>query len=29
VMAVAKEHGGPYGVGIQYAKAMLGEHAAG
>ena len=29
VMGVAKEHGGPYGVGIQYAKAMLGEHAAG
>src|SRR5208282_5170944 len=29
VMGVAKEHGGPYGVGIQYAKAMLGEHAGG
>ncbi|MFI5450357.1 MAG: hydrolase [Candidatus Bathyarchaeia archaeon] len=29
VLNVAKEHGGPYGVGIQYAKAMLGEHAGG
>ena len=29
VMGVAKEHGGPYGVGIQYAKAMLGQHASG
>ncbi len=29
VMGVAKEHGGPYGVGIQYAKAMLGDHAGG
>jgi len=28
VMSVAKEHGGPYGVGIQYASAMLG-HAGG
>ncbi len=27
VLAVAREHGGAYGVGIDYAKAMLGEHA--
>jgi len=28
VLAVAKEHGGAYGLGIGYAKAMLGEHAS-
>lgn len=28
VMAVAKEHAGGYGLGINYAKAMLGEHAS-
>jgi nicotinamidase-related amidase len=27
VMAVAKEHGGAYGLGIGYAKVMIGEHA--
>jgi nicotinamidase-related amidase len=27
VMAVAKEHAGGYGLGINYAKSMLGEHA--
>jgi len=27
VMTVAKEHAGGYGLGINYAKAMLGEHA--
>jgi nicotinamidase-related amidase len=27
VMNLAKEHGGAYGVGIFYAKAMLGDHA--
>lgn len=27
VMRVAKEHAGGYGLGINYAKAMLGEHA--
>jgi len=28
VMTVAKEHAGGYGLGINYAKAMLGEHAS-
>ena len=28
VMAVAKEHGGAYGIGIDYAQAMLGPHAS-
>lgn len=28
VMAVAKEHAGGYGLGINYAKSMLGEHAS-
>lgn len=28
VLALAKEHAGAYGVGIQYAKAVLGEHAS-
>jgi len=28
VLAVAREHGGAYGLGIGYAKAMLGEHAS-
>ena len=28
VMSVAKEHAGGYGLGINYAKAMLGEHAS-
>jgi len=28
VTAVAREHGGAYGLGIGYAKAMLGEHAS-
>lgn len=28
VIAVAKEHGGGYGLGINYAKTMLGEHAS-
>lgn len=28
VMSVAKEHAGGYGLGIDYAKAMLGEHAS-
>ncbi len=28
VLAVAKEHGGAYGLGIGYAKVMLGEHAS-
>lgn len=28
VMAVAKEHAGGYGLGINYAKTMLGEHAS-
>jgi len=27
VIGVAKEHGGGYGLGINYAKTMLGEHA--
>jgi hypothetical protein len=27
VINVAKEHGGGYGLGINYAKTMLGEHA--
>ncbi len=27
VMRVANEHAGAYGIGIQYAKAVLGEHA--
>lgn len=28
VLAVSREHGGAYGLGIGYAKAMLGEHAS-
>lgn len=28
VMNVAKEHAGGYGLGINYAKSMLGEHAS-
>lgn len=28
VMEVAKEHGGAYGLGIGYAKVMLGQHAS-
>ncbi|MBJ6724433.1 hydrolase [Geomesophilobacter sediminis] len=28
VMNVAKEHAGGYGLGINYAKTMLGEHAS-
>jgi nicotinamidase-related amidase len=28
VLAVAREHGGAYGQGIGYAKAMLGAHAS-
>jgi len=28
VMALAKEHAGGYGLGINYAKTMLGEHAS-
>lgn len=28
VMTVAKEHAGGYGLGINYAKSMLGEHAS-
>src|SRR5262249_5544382 len=28
VLAIAKQHGGAYGVGIRYAKFALGEHAA-
>ena len=28
VMNVAKEHAGGYGLGIDYAKTMLGEHAS-
>jgi nicotinamidase-related amidase len=27
VLDVVLQHAGPYGVGVQYAKAMLGEHA--
>ncbi len=27
VTGIAKEHGGAYGIGIRYAKAVLGEHA--
>ena len=27
VMGVVKQHAGAYGLGIYYAKAMLGEHA--
>lgn len=27
VLGVAMEHGGAYGIGVRYAKAMLGEHA--
>lgn len=27
VLGVVKQHAGAYGVGVQYAKAMLGEHA--
>ena len=27
VMAIATEHGGAYGLGIAYARSMLGEHA--
>jgi len=28
VMAVAKKFAGSYGIGITYAKTMLGEHTA-
>jgi len=28
VLSVAKEHAGGYGLGINYAKSMLGEHAS-
>lgn len=28
VMGVAKKYGGSYGIGITYAKTMLGEHAS-
>jgi nicotinamidase-related amidase len=28
VINIAKEHGGGYGLGINYAKTMLGEHAS-
>ena len=28
VIGVAKEHGGGYGLGINYAKTMLGERAS-
>jgi len=28
VLGVAKEHAGAYGIGIRYAKGMLGEHAS-
>jgi nicotinamidase-related amidase len=28
VLAIAREHGGAYGLGIDYAKAMLGGHAS-
>ncbi len=28
VMDVAKKFGGSYGIGITYAKTMLGEHAS-
>lgn len=28
VLAIAREHGGAYGLGIDYAKAMLGAHAS-
>lgn len=28
VLEVVKHHGGAYGVGVQYAKAMLGAHAS-
>ena len=28
VLGVAKEHAGGYGLGINYAKSMLGEHAS-
>jgi nicotinamidase-related amidase len=27
VLAIVREHGGAYGLGVGYAKAMLGEHA--
>lgn len=27
VTGIVKQHGGAYGIGIQYAKAILGEHA--
>lgn len=27
VLGVAMEHGGAYGIGVRYAKSMLGEHA--
>jgi hypothetical protein len=29
VMDVVKEHGGTYGLGVVYAQAFIGEHAAG
>lgn len=28
VMTIAKEHGGAYGIGVVYAKSILGEHAS-
>nr|BBH88114.1 hydrolase [Thermosporothrix sp. COM3] len=28
VMGIAKQHAGAYGIGITYAKAILGEHAS-
>jgi nicotinamidase-related amidase len=28
VTGIAKQHGGAYGIGIHYAKAILGEHAS-
>ena len=29
ITEVVKEHGGAYGLGMVYAQAMIGEHAAG
>ncbi|MEU8924865.1 hydrolase [Kitasatospora sp. NPDC048545] len=29
VMEIVKEHGGAYGLGVVYAQAVIGEHAAG
>jgi hypothetical protein len=28
VIAVAKEHGGGYGLGVNYTKTMLGKHGS-